>query len=48
MSLKVSFVTLNIKTKYHYVRQLIYDGWTKIVKITTKDQIADPTVVRTH
>jgi hypothetical protein len=31
----------HIKTKYHYIRQLIYDGWTKLVKINTKDQIAD-------
>jgi hypothetical protein len=31
----------HIKTKYHYVRQLIYDGWTKMVKINTTNQIAD-------
>ena len=31
----------HIKTKYHYVRQLIYDGWTKMVKINTTNQVAD-------
>jgi hypothetical protein len=31
----------HIKTKYHYLRQLIYEGWTKMVKIGTADQIAD-------
>ncbi len=33
----------HIKTKYHYLRQLIYEGWTKTVKIKigTADQIAD-------
>ena len=31
----------HIKIKYHYVRQLIRDGWCKLVKINTKDQIAD-------
>ena len=31
----------HIKTKYHYVRQLIYEGWAKLVKISTKDQVAD-------
>jgi hypothetical protein len=31
----------HIKTKYYYVRQLIYDGWTKMVKIDTKHQVAD-------
>ena len=25
----------HIKTKYHYIRQLIYEGWTKLVKIAT-------------
>jgi hypothetical protein len=31
----------HIKTKYHYLRQLIYEGWTKMVKIGTADQMAD-------
>jgi hypothetical protein len=31
----------HIKTKYHYVRQLIYEGWAKLVKVSTKDQLAD-------
>jgi hypothetical protein len=31
----------HIKIKYHYVRQLIRDGWCKLVKINTKDQMAD-------
>ncbi len=31
----------HIKTKYHYLRQLIYEGWTKMVKIKTTDQTAD-------
>ncbi len=32
----------HIKTKYLYLRQLIfYEGWTKMVKIRTTDQIAD-------
>ncbi len=31
----------HIKTKYHYIRQLIYEGWTKLVKINTADQVAD-------
>jgi hypothetical protein len=31
----------HIKIKYHYIRQLINEGWCKLVKISTKDQIAD-------
>jgi transposase InsO family protein len=31
----------HIKTKYYYIRQLIYDGWAKMVKIDTKNQVAD-------
>jgi hypothetical protein len=33
----------HIKTKYYYIRQLIYDGWVKMVKVNTKDQVADMT-----
>ncbi len=33
----------HIKTKYYYIRQLIYDGWVKMVKVDTKDQVADMT-----
>ena len=31
----------HIKIKYHYIRQLISEGWCKLVKISTKDQVAD-------
>jgi hypothetical protein len=31
----------HIKIKYHYLRQLISEGWCKLVKISTKDQVAD-------
>jgi hypothetical protein len=31
----------HIKIKYHYLRQLISEGWCKLVKIGTKDQMAD-------
>ena len=31
----------HIKIKYHYIRQLILDGWCKLVKIDTKAQVAD-------
>jgi hypothetical protein len=31
----------HIKIKWHYIRQLINDGWCKLVKINTKEQIAD-------
>ncbi len=33
----------HIKTKYYYIRQLIYDGWVKMVKVNTKGQVADMT-----
>jgi hypothetical protein len=33
----------HIKTRYYYIRQLIYDGWVKMVKVNTKDQVADMT-----
>jgi hypothetical protein len=31
----------HIKIKYHYIRQLISEGWCKLVKISTKAQVAD-------
>ncbi len=31
----------HIKTKYYHIRQLLYDGWAKMVKIVTTDQVAD-------
>jgi hypothetical protein len=31
----------HIKIKYHYIRQLITEGWCKLIKINTKDQVAD-------
>jgi hypothetical protein len=31
----------HIKIKYHYIRNLINEGWCKLVKINTKDQVAD-------
>jgi hypothetical protein len=31
----------HIKIKYHYLRQLISEGWCNLVKIGTKDQMAD-------
>jgi hypothetical protein len=31
----------HIKIKYHYIRQLINDGWCRLVKINTKEQVAD-------
>jgi hypothetical protein len=31
----------HIKIKYHYIRQLISEGWCKLIKIGTKDQVAD-------
>ena len=31
----------HIKVKFHYLRRLIYDGWCSLVKIGTKQQIAD-------
>ena len=31
----------HIKIKYHYIRQIISEGWCKLIKISTKDQVAD-------
>ena len=31
----------HIKIKYHYIRQLISEGWCKLIKQGTKDQVAD-------
>ena len=31
----------HIKIKYHYIRQLLSEGWCKLVKISTKVQVAD-------
>ncbi len=31
----------HIKVKWHYIRQLLSEGWCKMVKINTKNQIAD-------
>jgi hypothetical protein len=31
----------HIKIKWHYIRQLINKGWCKLVKINTKERIAD-------
>jgi transposase InsO family protein len=31
----------HIKIKYHYIRQLINDGWCRLVKINTNEQVAD-------
>ena len=31
----------HINIKYHYIRQLINDGWCRLVKIGTKEQVAD-------
>jgi hypothetical protein len=31
----------HIKIKYHFIRQLINDGWCKLVKVNMKEQIAD-------
>ena len=30
-----------MKTKHHYIRKLIFDGWCKLVKIPTKTNTAD-------
>jgi hypothetical protein len=30
-----------IKIKYHYIRQLISERWCRLVKINTKEQVAD-------
>jgi hypothetical protein len=31
----------HIKTKHHYIRKMIFDGWCKLVKIPTKKNAAD-------
>jgi transposase InsO family protein len=31
----------HMKTKHHYIRKLIYDGWCKLVKISSKTNTAD-------
>jgi hypothetical protein len=31
----------HIRIKYHYIRQLLSEGWCKLVKISTKVQVAD-------
>jgi hypothetical protein len=31
----------HIKTKHHYIRKMIFDGWCKLVKIPTKHNTAD-------
>ncbi len=31
----------HIKIKYHYIRQILSEGWCKLVKISTKAQVAD-------
>ena len=31
----------HMKTKHHYIRKLIFDGWCKLVKIPTKMNTAD-------
>ena len=31
----------HIKIKWHFIRQLLSEGWCKLVKINTKDRIAD-------
>jgi hypothetical protein len=33
----------HMKTKHHYIRKLIFDGWCKLVKIPTKMNTADMT-----
>ena len=40
MSVKAVLDTC-INIKYHYIRQLINDGWCRLVKIGTKEQVAD-------
>ncbi len=30
-----------MRTKHHYVRKLIFDGWCKLIKIPTKMNTAD-------
>ena len=31
----------HIKTKHHYIRKMIFDGWCKLVKIPTQFNTAD-------
>jgi hypothetical protein len=31
----------HIKTKHHYIRKMIFDGWCKLVKIPTQNNTAD-------
>ena len=31
----------HIKTKHHYIRKMIFDGWCKLVKIPTKQNTAE-------
>jgi hypothetical protein len=33
----------HMRTKHHYIRKLIFDGWCKLVKIPTKTNTADMT-----
>ena len=33
----------HMRTKHHYIRQLIFDGWCKLIKIPTKTNTADMT-----
>jgi hypothetical protein len=33
----------HMRTKHHYLRKLIYDGWCKLIKISTKKNAADMT-----
>ena len=30
-----------MRTKHHYIRKLIFDGWCKLIKIPTKTNTAD-------
>ena len=31
----------HMRTKHHYIRKLIFDGWCKLIKIPTKTNTAD-------
>ena len=31
----------HMRTKHHYIRKLIFDGWCKLIKIETKKNTAD-------
>jgi hypothetical protein len=31
----------HIKTKHHYIRKMIFDGWCKLIKIPTQHNTAD-------